>query len=336
MAKGLDRLTTAQKLRMENLTKEHPNVLMGAIQDNLNKPVPFWAGRYATDAKRSQIKADLNKLRSHVRYTEGVYDVAHQPTRQHADEIGEWVKKPFKIEKPHGSALHKLQAAVNRANRTQVGEHVNFLDEAEALFDAELPQDFLVEHDWASAFTNADLDGEVRYPFDFCAFEFQITGKRLIALVENEHPLDLFFGVRMINEEEWTVFSSRSYRTDGTFLDGRMEALHNFMMGQIKAMSIALEAEVAEAEIIRAPAKLNHARVRKGELPLVDYRVVNLAKRHRNSPVPSELQDKGSRRSPRLHFRRGHWKHYANHRTWTKWTLVGNPDLGFIEKNYRL
>lgn len=37
-----------------------------------------------------------------------------------------------------------------------------------------------------------------------------------------------------------------------------------------------------------------------------------------------------------MHFRRGHWRHYQDHRTWIKWCLVGDPDLGFVDKHYKL
>jgi hypothetical protein len=37
----------------------------------------------------------------------------------------------------------------------------------------------------------------------------------------------------------------------------------------------------------------------------------------------------------RLHLRRGHWRHFATYRTWIKWMMVGNPDLGFVDKEYR-
>jgi hypothetical protein len=42
------------------------------------------------------------------------------------------------------------------------------------------------------------------------------------------------------------------------------------------------------------------------------------------------------RHSPRLHFRRGHHRHYENYKLWIKWQLVGNPDIGFIDKDYKL
>jgi hypothetical protein len=51
---------------------------------------------------------------------------------------------------------------------------------------------------------------------------------------------------------------------------------------------------------------------------------------------PTAQCHRSTHRSPRLHFRRRHWRHFVNHKTWIKWTLVGDPDLGFIDKDYRL
>ena len=38
----------------------------------------------------------------------------------------------------------------------------------------------------------------------------------------------------------------------------------------------------------------------------------------------------------RLHFVRGHWRRYEEHKTWIRWRLRGDPDLGFIDKSYRI
>lgn len=62
---------------------------------------------------------------------------------------------------------------------------------------------------------------------------------------------------------------------------------------------------------------------------------VRLARRTRASAFPADHVGE-ERRSPRLHFVRGHWRRYANHKTWLKWFLRGDPDLGFIDKHYRL
>ena len=106
-----------------------------------------------------------------------------------------------------------------------------------------------------------------------------------------------------------------------------------FLASQIRAMCIALDAEVAVSSIVRAPHRLNAARVDRGRLPIFDYHVVSLAKRTR----PEALADTECEgRHPRLHWVRGHWRHYTNVKTWIRWHLRGDPDLGFIEKHYRL
>jgi hypothetical protein len=103
---------------------------------------------------------------------------------------------------------------------------------------------------------------------------------------------------------------------------------------QIRAICIALDAQVATAEVIRAPVNLNEKRAKAGKSPLSDYRVVDLARRHRIANPAAGTAGTGTRK--RLHFRRGHWRHYETTKTWVKWCLVGNPDLGFINKHYRL
>jgi hypothetical protein len=114
-----------------------------------------------------------------------------------------------------------------------------------------------------------------------------------------------------------------------------------FVARQLQAALIALDAAVALTTVTRQPEKLNRARQRRGQLPLYDYHVVSLANRTRPATLPDDPatlpeESAGAHRSPRLHFRRGHWRHFENFKTWINWTLVGDPDLGFIEKHYRL
>ena len=49
----------------------------------------------------------------------------------------------------------------------------------------------------------------------------------------------------------------------------------------------------------------------------------------------------GTHESPALHWRRGHWRtlHRATEaetKTWIRKCLVGDPERGYIAKNYRL
>ena len=112
------------------------------------------------------------------------------------------------------------------------------------------------------------------------------------------------------------------------------DALAQFCDGALAPIgAICISPEAAVHEVIRAPFRLNKKREHAGKLPILDHHTISLARRQRATPSPFEP---GERRSPRLHWRRGHWRHFDNTRTWIKWMLVGDPDLGFVDKYYRL
>lgn len=117
--------------------------------------------------------------------------------------------------------------------------------------------------------------------------------------------------------------------------DARFGPLADLSFKQVRAICIALDAEVAETEVVRAPHKLNRARERRARPLIADYHTVKLARRPRPKPLPRDGLEQATRHV-RLHFRRGHWRHFEQHKTWINWTLVGDPDLGYIEKHYRL
>lgn len=118
----------------------------------------------------------------------------------------------------------------------------------------------------------------------------------------------------------------------------RDDAVRSFVKRQVLAVAIALDAQIATGTIIDAPTKLNAARIKKGKVPLSDYRVVSLTRRR--LATDAAVMTNPDRRGPRLHFRRGHWHHFHTkkglERKWVSWMLVGNPDLGFIDKHYRV
>lgn len=180
---------------------------------------------------------------------------------------------------------------------------------------------FVVQHDWASAFEGAeDVDlGDFKFPYPYSAFELRING-RLVIVIGHEKELDgRHFTCWFRSGEHWCGLLS----TDPVSM---------FAIDQVRAICIALDASVATHTVVRAPSALNKKRREAGRMPLYDYHVVDL-NRHRHR-VWGQVEGTGSRK--RLHFRRGHWRHYEQFKTWIKWTLVGDPDLGFVDKEYRL
>lgn len=243
-------------------------------------------------------------------------------------------EKGLVLERPQGSSLH--HAIDELSSRGLPAMVRNFLGQHF--------QSFVIEHDWAGAFDKAtDFDkGEVRLPFQFTAFEFRISGQRIIVALGETDTIGIV-GVLLVGvNKRWYVPASQLTFKDGRLGDpgGDGDRFHmgapllELLTRQIRAVCIVLDAEVAEKTAVRVSEKLARHYAKTGKTPMKDYHVVSLAKRHKVSrPETSEPSD---RRRPRLHFRRGHWRHFPDHRTWIEWMLVGDPDLGFVDKHYRL
>jgi hypothetical protein len=230
----------------------------------------------------------------------------------------------LKLEKNDCSRLHKLKAAA-KGGRI-VGNDAEPVEKQGALTGIE--NTFVVRHDWRAAFDGAEgLSETFRFPYDLCAFEFRIAGRTIIAACcQNEDSQR--FTCLIESGDYWYPLCG-----DGEIRKGELEGnLATYIWVQIQSLCIALDAEVATHTVVRAPHALNEKRARNGQLPLSDYHVVDLSRRHRIAN-PSGRHDGGKRR---LHFRRGHWRHYETSKTWVRWCLVGDPDLGFIQKHYSL
>lgn len=85
---------------------------------------------------------------------------------------------------------------------------------------------------------------------------------------------------------------------------------------------------------IPRPDALNKKR-KKRNLPVLDsYHILNLPLV--GKPQYEEADLGGHHKSPRYHFRRGHVRRLAPDQiTWVANCMVGNPELGSVEKSYR-
>lgn len=282
-------------------------------------------------------------------------------TNERVFEMMLWTLGPYKLEKPQGSKLHDFQEAINggrfwrlmEAYAASAPKKDNELGSAFDTFVFNAPL-YLVEHDWSAAL-KAPVDGDLMLPFQELVLELRISGKRVLVMVADGSIVKggrhNFLLVVEYLPGKWTGAGSYFMRDDGAWDWGRdhdhgneistmlPQAIDvaNLIGQQLRAICIAVEAEIAETEVVRAPHKLNHEREKRGKLPLHDYHVVNLARRHRIVPMERlDDPDRPKRRSPRLHYRRGHWRYYPNHKVRIHWQLVGDPDLGYIDKEYRL
>lgn len=235
-----------------------------------------------------------------------------------------WHTVPFQLERNDCSRYHKLQEASRNSmiygwNRDNQLEPVPTQDDIAAI----KAHCFVIKHDWAAAFSGTEVSvGDIVPPYDQCVFEFRYNGRTVMGVWEQSDAdrcaVIVEFG------DIW--FAIGSIGMDHPFIE--------LVRDQIRAVCVSLDADVATSEIVRAPHKLNEKRARKGELPLSDYHVVDLAKRHRIANPSAGVSEPAHHK--RLHFVRGHWRHYETSKTWIKWHLRGNPDLGFIQKHYQL
>ena len=274
-------------------------------------------------------------------YMEARRDPVFVEARQ---SLSDWfAAKSFTLQRPATSWLHYYWEYLHEANaRCGIGAPPSVP-----------PMSILIEHNWAAAFAGDrefEARNDIRLSAPMVGFEFQISGRRVIALADDVYGAENFWVAISLPQSKSNWFEHGNTRddelakkTDG--LDhwqlqqhrGAFNELTALLSRNIKGASIAIEAEVAELVVERAPYKLNRARERRGKPPLFDFHRIVLSKRRRLAPVPAELfASDEPRHSPRWHFRRGHYRHFATFKTWIKWTLVGEPDLGFIDKEYRL
>lgn len=118
-------------------------------------------------------------------------------------------------------------------------------------------------------------------------------------------------------------------------------------------LTLMLNSKTTEVEFQEAPKKLNKVRQKKAREPLPDHRIVRI--------VPARFQYEkdpltgGTHRSPRLHWRRSHLRHYDHHTPNSQWAahawhqgeegwwvaviprmLVGRAELGEVSHEYRI
>lgn len=257
-----------------------------------------------------------------------------------AKEAAYWADQKYVLEKNDCSRFHKFLEAeladkLVDGNQPETRFRTHTWDSSHV---------FLVKHDWAAAFKGASgiEDSSPRLPYETCVFEFRISGRSVICIFFDRSIASNYLSISIDHESrlksgEEQGASSPAWIQCGEYWVSLAEGpfqfeLMDLVQSQVTAICIALDSEVATHEVVRAPAALNAKRTRSGKVPLSDYHVVDLARRHRlANPSGGESGAKH-----RLHFVRGHWRHYEEHKTWIKWHLRGDPSLGFIQKHYTL
>lgn len=81
------------------------------------------------------------------------------------------------------------------------------------------------------------------------------------------------------------------------------------------------------------PSKLKQSRVKKGKMPLFEYKTVHIKQNTKRNMNKGE----GKHASPRVHLRRGHIRTLQSGKTtWVQSCVVGSKESGVIHKDYML
>lgn len=291
------------------------------------------------------------------------------------EQLMHWQKGGLRLERLQHTQWHSLHEALKAGAVSAMWGKQSIGMDIDSPNGQGSPPGFVIEHDWAAALSRGEdfEGGQILLPYDDQIFEFKISGRYVIAIITRVRcvifvRMDGSAGVvgkdgRPRETDAWAIpqWTYRRVADDGW--DWRAEQmkpvtihqadfddlpvedsvqgtdhfapLRDMVLGEIRAVAIALDAEVATTETVRAPEKLNRKREKVGKLPIASFHVVRLARRTKASPLP-EGHEKEERARMRMHFVRGHYRHYRDHKTWIKWHMRGDPDLGFIDKEYRL
>ena len=178
-------------------------------------------------------------------------------------------------------------------------------------------------------FPLTDFDADDEPNFGVLKGWGEFTNGADLALNVNQQPGDL-------PEDPWEEPLAKYNCADSQDSEINVVASGAFL---VAALTLLEEHLVSDHPMADPAPKLNRARAKRGKPPLSGPHhvlTINTAALRRVAQRPT-----GSHESPRLHWRRGHWRviHWFSefeNRVWVRRCLVGDPDLGFVAKNYRL
>ena len=195
--------------------------------------------------------------------------------------------------------------------------------------DAQL---FVVAHKWPPILSAEDELADFRLPYNVCCFEFMISGRRIYSLWREDSEDNKKHVIAVAESNGINVTLGMAFMgSKNEDVRKGWQRLFDILKTQVMSICVALESEIAKSEVVREPHLSNAPPLTNAPAPGNEYHVVSLVNRRAVLPR-SEGQPTGIHH--RLHWCHGHYRHFATFKTWIKWHLRGNPDLGFIDKNY--
>lgn len=289
------------------------------------------------DEKRRRIRAMHIDLPGQLKLQQAALDqlnekIGHSESRLEAmRNLVPWLEsEQHRLEPNNCSRLHRLIEA-QHANKEMSPEDALAPNlDLSMTKQGQRPHVIVVEHDWCAAFAGSGMasvgSDECKLPYPFTVFELRISGRNVVLVGNQMEDEDAPLFLAFVEADNGFWYAPYEWAEGVPAFD--------FAARQARFIRVALDAEVAVRNMVRAPHKLNMKRERAGKLPLFDFHIVRINRKPRANRAPGVPGEEYTHK--RLHFRRGHWRHYETFKTWVRWALVGDPDLGFIDKEYRI
>lgn len=174
--------------------------------------------------------------------------------------------------------------------------------------------------------------GLLKLPFNTCWFEF-------------DAEVDITFGVFCQGDFQSEFFvkiagGSWAKWDNIKFGSDKQKRIGDDLRRIIRAACVIATSRCALRHEIPAPDKLNKARIAKGRVPIYSHTIIEIKAFKAVDPETGETILE--RRSPRMHWRRGHLRHLRNPDGSDRMVipiapmLVGNASLGFSDHDYKL
>lgn len=202
----------------------------------------------------------------------------------------------------------------------------------------------------------SDFIKSARLPYPKCYFEFSMY---------DDEPPHQYWGCFIVfayedltdpKEIEYEVYeynSPNSFRDCGLFYFNKLDksispfSFEGQAEGDIEVAEIVLDDLLDTLIALECknvinidnfpPDKLNKKRTKNNKIPLFTFKTLHIVQNYRRYKTLShQEQIEEQRKSPRLHLRRGHIRHYEDYNIWIEKTIVGNLFNGIIHKDYKV
>jgi len=124
-----------------------------------------------------------------------------------------------------------------------------------------------------------------------------------------------------------------SSQRQNEIIDTGAESFYRDILNLFSNIIHSLNGSNITTETHQPSAKLNKKRLKRGKLPLFEYKTLVLPGTH----APAQEHQGGTHASPRWHVRRGHIRRLQNgNEIWVESCSVGSINAGIINKDYRV